>query len=156
VSDARWIDIATDFAGAADHFRNAVALYEIGGFEAPGLGGYTARMAFMHAMLAAHTSLESGLLRILELIGEEKPLGEHWHADMVRRAGLDLPGIRPAILDPDLAAAADRTRRFRHVAMRAYDSFDSEEARPAVKSARKLADGLSAALDRFREALEPS
>ena len=110
----------------------------------------------MHAMLAAHTSLESGIIRILEMVGEEKPVGEHWHADLVRRAGLERPGIRPAVLDPELAAAANRTRRFRHVTMGAYDSFDSEEAKPAVQSARKLTDGLSAALEKFREALDPA
>ena len=156
MSDARWADIATDFDGAAGHFHNAVALYELGGFDAAGLESYRARMAFMHAMLAAHTSLESGLVRILELIGEEKPIGEQWHADLIRRASLVRPGVRPAILDPELVTAANRTRRFRHVTMRAYDSFDPDEAKPAVEAARKLADGLSAALGRFREALEAS
>src|SRR5712692_4731522 len=102
MSDARLIDIETDFAAASEHFAAAVALYELGGFAEPGLDGYRARIAFMHAMLAAHTSLESGIIRILEMVGEEKPTGEHWHADLVRRAGLERPGVRPAVLDPEL------------------------------------------------------
>lgn len=155
MSDARWSEIAADFDGAAGHFRNAVALYELGGFEAPGLDGYRARMAFMHSMQVAHTSLESGLIRILELIGEEKPGGEQWHADLIRRAGMERPGVRPAILGAGLAAAANRTRRFRHVAVRGYDSFEPEEAEGAVEAARKLAAGLSAVLEAFREALDP-
>ena len=106
-------------------------------------------------MLAAHTSLDSGLTRILELVGEEKPIGEQWHADLLRRARLAYPGVRPAILDQYLGSAADRTRRFRHVTMRGYDSFDPEDAKPAVEAARKLADGLPAALQRFIAALDP-
>ena len=127
-----------DFAAASEHFRNAVSLYELGGFDAPGLDSYRARMAFMHAMQAAHTSLEGGLVRILETIGEERPVGERWHADLIRRVSLDRPGVRPAILDPELSAAADETRRFRNRAMRAYDSFDPAPAKPAVEAAGKL------------------
>lgn len=155
MTDGRWTDVAADFAAAAEHFRSAADLYELGGFEAPGLDGYRARMAFMHAMQAAHTSLEAGLVRILETIGEERPIGERWHADRIRRVGLDRAGMRPAILDPELSAAADETRRFRNRAMRAYEDFDSDRARPAVAAARKLADGLPAALQRFIAVLDP-
>jgi len=155
MNDARWTDVAADFAVATEHFRNAVALYESGGFDAPGLDAYRARMAFMHAMQAAHTSLEGGLVRVMETIGEERPLGERWHADLIRRAGMERPGVRPAILDPELAAAADETRRFRNRAMRAYDSFDPAPAKPAVDAAQTLADGLTIALGKLIAALDP-
>ena len=155
MSDARWIDIAADFAAAASHFRNSAALYDLGGLDGSDLDGYRARMAFMHAMLAGHTSLESGLVRILELIGEERPAGNQWQADLIRRAGLDRPGVRPAILDGELTAAGDRTRRFRHVAVRAYDSFDQDEVKPAVEAARKLADRLSPALEKISPSPRP-
>jgi hypothetical protein len=53
-------------------------------------------MALMHALQSAHTSLESGLLRVLEMLGEERPVGEDWHAALIRRiAAIFRGGVRP-------------------------------------------------------------
>jgi hypothetical protein len=100
-------------------------------------------MAFLHAMQSGRTSLESALLRILEMLGEERPAGESWHADLIRRAALDLPGRRPPILGADAAAAADETRRFRSVAARNYDGFRPGEAGRAVTAAETLAGRIA-------------
>jgi hypothetical protein len=59
VNDDRWIEIEDDFASSARHFYNAVELFKRGGFDAPGIAGYSAGMAFMHAMQTGHTSLRS-------------------------------------------------------------------------------------------------
>ncbi len=85
-------------------------------------------MALMHALQSAYTSLEGGLLRILEMLGEERPVGENWHAALIKRVAAALPGQRPAILGERLARAADETRRFRHPATHNYDSFQVQEA----------------------------
>jgi ribonuclease HepT-like protein len=153
MSDARWIEVESDVDGAVRHFERAVALFEAGGFDQPGLAGYRAAMAFMHAMQAAHTSLENGLLRILQMLGEEPPIGAYWHADLIRRVARDLPGLRPMILPVSLAEAADETRRFRNIAARGYDSFDQTRAGPAVRAATVLAAGLGEALRVFRDAM---
>lgn len=92
MSDARWTEIDDDVAAAAEHFGRAVELFAVGGFKRDGLDGYTARMAFMHAMQSGHTSLESALVRILGLLNEEAPSGREWHADLVRRAGKAVAG----------------------------------------------------------------
>ena len=155
MSDARWLEIDADFSAAEGHFARAVALFEEGGFQEPGLTGYRAQMAFLHAMQSAHTSLESGLVRILEMVGEEPPSGERWHADLIRRAAMDRPGIRPPILRPDLVRAADETRRFRNVATRAYDSFEAAAATGAVEAARVLAREVKTSLAALRSALDP-
>ena len=154
MSDARWIEVESDLDGAARHFERAAALFEAGGFHQPGLEGYRAAMAFMHAMQAAHTSLENGLLRILEMLGEERPIGSYWHADLIRRVARDLPGLRPKILTPAMADAADETRRFRNMAARGYDSFDHTRADPAVRAATILAAGLGEAVRAFRAAMD--
>ncbi|MEO8715847.1 MAG: hypothetical protein ABI369_12615 [Acetobacteraceae bacterium] len=154
MSDARWIEVDGDFSGAARHFGRAAALHEAGGFDAPGLDGYRAQMAFMHAMQAAHTSLENGLLRILEMLGEERPVGGNWHADLIRRAARPLPGVRPAILSEPLARAADEARRFRNLAVRGYESFDPRQSGPAIRAAEALSEGMAEALRLFRAAMD--
>jgi hypothetical protein len=54
-----------------------------------------------------------------------------------------------------LAHAADRTRKFRHVAVRAYDNFDPDDAEPAVRAAEKVAAGLVNAIAAYRRAIDP-
>jgi hypothetical protein len=112
------------------------------------------RMAFMHAMLAGHTSIEKALLRVLQLQREQAPSGSQWHADLIQRAGRTT-GSRPAILTPTLVQAADRTRKFRYVAVRGYDSFDPDDAEPAVRAAEKLANQLLPAIAAYRKAIDP-
>jgi hypothetical protein len=89
------------------------------------------------------------------MIGEERPSGERWHADLIRRAAMDSPGIRPPILGTALVAAADETRRFRNVATRAYDSFEPAASTGAVEAARTLAAELTGGLAAFRSVLDP-
>jgi hypothetical protein len=117
------------------------------------LTGYTAQMAFMHAMQSGHTSLENALTRILRLVGEALPTGESWHADLIQRVAVALTS-RPAILAADLAEAADETRRFRNRAVRSYDNFESDRAIPAIRAAARLAAGLSAAIAAFRQVID--
>jgi hypothetical protein len=154
MSDARWIEIERDAAAAAGHFARAAALNDLGGFEAPGLDGYRAQMAFLHAMQSGHTSLENCLLRILEMLGEEAPTGSNWHADLIQRVSAARPDARPAVLTGAVATAADETRRFRAVATRGYDNFDPGRSAPAVAAARVLAQELPGALTLFRNSLD--
>jgi hypothetical protein len=107
----------------------------------------------MHAMQAGHTSMETALLRIPDLRGEDRPSGEFWHADLIRRCAA-AGAKRPAILSAELARAVDRTRRFRHVAVRTYDFFDPDEADDAIEAARQIADLAAAAIAQFRAAID--
>jgi hypothetical protein len=43
------------------------------------------------------------------------------------------------VLSAELAHAADRTRRFRHVVVRTYDFFDPDEAEDAIGAAKFIA-----------------
>jgi hypothetical protein len=156
VTDGRWFDVDADVRAAVAHFRQSVALHEEGGFDAPGLAGYRAQMALMHSLQSGHTSLEGALLRILEMLGEERPVGETWHADLIRRASAPMPNSRPAILSPTLAQAADETRRFRHIATHNYDSFRVDAAKPTIDAARLLADGLIGEIATFKGKIDPA
>jgi hypothetical protein len=154
VSDARWQDIESDVASSAEHFSSAIRIYREPGLHADSPDGYMRRMAFMHAMYAGHTSMERALLRILEIQGEEAPSGRQWHADLIARVGAHAAG-RPAILSTALVKAADRTRKFRHITAHTYDTFDPDDADPAVRAAEKLVAGLPVAFAAFRQAIDP-
>ncbi len=154
MSDARWIEIEGDFEAACTHFAGAARLFDAGGFDDGGIDGYKASMALMHAMESGHTSLESGLVRILALLGEERPQGDSWHRDLLRRVCRPVEG-REAILPPDICEHADETRRFRNVATRSYDDFRLDGAGIAVASARVLAERLPECLRNFRNRIDP-
>ncbi|GEP05969.1 hypothetical protein [Methylobacterium oxalidis] len=158
MTDARWSEVEGDLAAACRHFDFAARPFDAGGFEVAGLDGYRARMGFQHAMHAAHTSLEGALVRILEILGEEVPVGRSWHGDLLKRASKPLRIARhdrPAILTPDVARDAAETRRFRHRADRDHDSFIPERSPPSVEAARRLARTLGPCIDAVRERIDP-
>jgi hypothetical protein len=155
VSDARWFEVDADIEAAINHFQKSIMLHQKGGFDAPGIDGYQAEMALMHALQSAHTSLESGLVRILEILGEERGAGENWHADIIRRVAASLSGRRPAILGSSLAKAADETRRFRHRAAHNYDSFEVRASSRTIEAAQVLANGLGPEILAFKNVIDP-
>ena len=154
MSDARWTEIYDDIDAALRHFENAILIHDEGEISLAGLKGYKASMAFMHAMQSGHTSFEGALLRILKLYDEEKPLGESWHRDLIRRVSREVNN-RPAVLDDDLAKAADETRAFRNVATRSYDNFRVDSAGPTVAAARVFIGKLRPSIDRFKILIDP-
>ena len=154
MSDARWFEIESAVAASLKHFAGAASIFRrLSAPQAPD-EQYMAEMAFMHAMQAGQTSMETALLRILDLCGEEAPTGARWHADLIARAGSAV-GDRPAILDEVVRRAADMTRRFRSVAAHAYDAFDHTQAAGAVESATLLVSLLPASIAGFRKTFDP-
>jgi hypothetical protein len=151
VSDARWIEIEDATASAVKHFSGAVSIFSN---LATAEDRYLVEMAFLHAMLAGHTSLESALVRILELLGERAPTGPRSHADLIARVTRHLDN-RPAILTGQAAMAAAETRRFHSIAVHAYDNFDEAQAVKAVEAAKQLASTLTTEIAQFRRAIDP-
>ena len=95
-------------------------------------------------------------MRILEMLGEELPIGDTWHADLIRRASAPMPGGRPAILSQVLAQAADETRRFRHIAIHNYDNFRYDAAGPTIRAAKLIADRLTGEISAFKAVIDPT
>jgi hypothetical protein len=153
MSDARWLDVDDDLASAVFHFGRSVEIFNAGGFEGEGLSAYKSRMALMQSMQSGYSSLELALERVFEILGEEKPGGPNYHADLIRRARRDIEGDRPAILPHQLAEAVDEARRFRHVARRTYDDFRPDAAAPALQAAAVIRDQIVDAIAKFRRAV---
>ena len=97
MSDARWFEIDAAVDAAVRHFQGAIALFARLPTATDEIGRYGLEMGFMHAMQSGHTSLETTLLRLLDLFGEEAPTGARWHADLIARAARNV-GDRPALI----------------------------------------------------------
>lgn len=66
----------------------------------------------------------SGLERLFELVASRvdriRPSGETWHRELLQQVANDCPGVRPAVIDKDIAFALDEFRRFRHLVRNVY------------------------------------
>ena len=66
----------------------------------------------------------AGLERIFTLVAERidasLPGGPNWHQDLLRQMTAEMPGVRAAVLTPNLFPALDRYRGFRHVVRNVY------------------------------------
>ena len=66
----------------------------------------------------------AGLERVFTLVAERidgsLPHGPNWHQDLLRQMTAEIPGVRAAVLTPDLFPALDRYRGFRHVVRNVY------------------------------------
>jgi hypothetical protein len=66
----------------------------------------------------------AGLERIFTLVAERiddsLPNGPNWQQDLLRQMTAEIPGIRAAVLSPDLFPTLDRYRGFRHVVRNVY------------------------------------
>ena len=152
--DARWIEIQSAVDSAVRHFGSAKTIYDTLRDGKADLDLYVIEMGFLHAMQSGHASVENALMHILNVFNEAPPSGPNWHADLIARIGRAV-GSRPAVLSGDLLKAANETRQFRHVAVKAYDSFDWARAGGAVDQAGVIAAKLPEAIARLRMAIDP-
>jgi hypothetical protein len=73
-----------------------------------------------------------------------------WHRDLLRRMTLDIAGVRPRLLDRELAAALDEFRAFRHVFRNVYGAtLDPERVRILQSRVGAAAEGFRLAHERF-------
>jgi len=85
-----------------------------------------------------YTSMEKSLARIANTLGPE-PVGPSWHRQLLMSMTLDVPEVRPAVLNAATALALDSFLSFRHRFRNLY-VFDLEHE-PML---RLLAQGASA------------
>ena len=93
--------------------------------------------AYLNSVALSLHSFYSGLERIFELIALEIDGGtlggDAWHAELLRQMLLDMPDMRPAVLQPETASALDEYRRFRHRIRNIYVTrLDPERIKPLV------------------------
>jgi hypothetical protein len=100
-----------------------------------------------------------GLERIFELIAESldgvKPVGANWHQELLRQIAVEIPKIRPAVIDVDLRKELDDYRAFRHIVRNVYThNFLPEKMKPLVEKIDDIYSKLKEQLEKFCNFLE--
>ncbi len=101
----------------------------------------------------------SGVERILETIARDmdgrSPEGEAWHSELLEQMTLELPTLRPPVIDRSTATKLDEYRRFRHRVRNAYASMlDPRLMQAIVETLRETARALHQDLEAFCDFLE--
>ena len=101
----------------------------------------------------------AGLERIFTLVAERidgsLPSGPSWHQDLLRQMTAEMPGVRAAVLSPDLFPALDRYRGFRHVVRNVYAYvLDPRLVAVLIEDLPEASERLRAQLAAFADVLE--
>jgi len=101
----------------------------------------------------------AGLERIFTLVAERidgsLPSGPNWHQDLLRQMTAEMPGVRAAVLSPDLFPTLDRYRGFRHVVRNVYAYvLDPRLVAVLVEDLPQASEDLRAQLATFADVLE--
>lgn len=95
-----------------------------------------------------YSGIERVFVRIADELNGGVPKGDHWHRQLLRDMSLEIPGLRPAVIDEDLEHSLGDFLRFRHVFRNVYGfTLKDERMRP-------LEDKLPEVLGDFRRQLE--
>ena len=95
-------------------------------------------MAVAYLLHNLYTSIEGYFLRIAKHF--ENSLNDpSWHRELIERMGIEIPGLRPAVISADLQEPLDELRRFRYLFRNLYKS----ELKPArVHEVSAFADSV--------------
>ena len=72
------------------------------------------------ALHHAYCAIESILVRVARQIEGSLPQGPEWHQALLHAAGLEIPGVRPALLSRESVEALRRLLGFRHFFRHGY------------------------------------
>jgi len=92
-----------------------------------------------------YSGVERVFVRIAEELNGGVPQGEQWHRQLLMDMSLEIGGVRPALVDAELARSLGEFLRFRHVFRNVY-GFTLEEGRIGP-----LEERLPVVLGKFRE-----
>ncbi len=91
-----------------------------------------------------YNGVERVFTRIAEELNGGLPQGERWHQQLLRDMSLEIPGVRPAVIDAQLANSLGEYLRFRHLFRNVYGFvLEAERMRP-------IEERLSGVLVAFR------
>lgn len=80
-----------------------------------------ATMAVAYLVHNIYTAFEGYFLRVAKHF-ENSPVDASWHEELIDRMKIAIPGIRPALITPELVEPLDELRRFRQLFRKSYKS----------------------------------
>ncbi len=93
--------------------------------------------------------------RVAETFENQIADKSQWHAQLLRRMTLDVPGMRPRLISDEAQECLDELRRFRHVFRSAYTvSLDKERLNLVVQRAKRLKALYATEFAEFKKFLE--
>jgi hypothetical protein len=107
------------------------------------------------ALHHAYSAVEAALARVARALGEGPPEGSEWHQELLHVMGLELEGVRPAVLSAKTSALLQPLLAFRHFFRHAYAvPLDAERLAALRIAALDLRPHLAADFDRLDTFLE--
>lgn len=142
-------------AELADHLgRVKVEVVEIERLVQPGPPDGTRIWAIAAHLQAFYTGCESVIRRAVRPFEGETRSAPDSHAQLLRQARLDVPGLRPAVLSEDTARTLETYMRFRHFIRNAYGAaLDWSRMERKATAVRTAFDALESDVARFRDFL---
>ncbi|MFN0076444.1 MAG: hypothetical protein ACKVY0_08215 [Prosthecobacter sp.] len=96
--------------------------------------------------------IEQAGLRIAKAFENHIDDERGWHAEVVHRLSIEVPGVRPALYQPEILPALRDLRGFRHVITHAYDLvLEADRLAIVVRHAGEAARLLPGMVERFFE-----
>lgn len=98
-----------------------------------------------------YTALETLLERIARLLDENVPAGPTWHIDLLGQMQVEIPGLRPRVIEPELAFDLQELRKFRHFFRNAYVlEFDPEHVGRHAERLQRIHPSVARAIGTFQ------
>ena len=93
---------------------------------------------------------ENLFVRVATYFGTPIRQTDQWHVQLLKQMGLEIEGIRPALLRPETSDCLDELRRFRHVFRNAYVlHFDPVRLELALRDGQRLEHLYPADIEAF-------
>ena len=97
-----------------------------------------------------YNAVEQAGLRLAKAFENQIDDEGGWHAELMRRLTLDIPGIRPAVFTTDDLVYMRELRGFRHLVVHAYDLLlDADRVGKLADNAKKISEFLPARFGAF-------
>ena len=115
--------------------------------------------AYLNSVALNLHSWYSGLERVFELIALELDGGtlggEAWHTELLRQMALDLPNVRPPVIQRETAMHLDEYRKFRHRIRNIYaTSLDPDRMQSLIEALPTLWASVREEIAAFSEFLD--
>jgi hypothetical protein len=105
----------------------------------------------------AYGGVERALARIARDVDRHVPGGPAWHADLLRRLSVELPGRRPAVISRAVYQGLDELRGFRHRERNSYvRDLDPRRVIEIAGGVLPTLDALSREVDALEGVLDPA